>query len=190
MTVDKEYCFDPDTQTNCNQNPGALLKGRTVFFAVQPRYLNVDIRITIDVTFGGIALIALGSMREFCSHLSLYFARKKSTNKNVAYFLNLMGLFSSCRCVFLIKWEDFHSQCSEYGHTRGGARLRIHNSAPIPAVRISIQAEHIQLNLQHLPPSHNPGGHQFPHISHSAGDRGHFDVQECQVTSGGYIASW
>ena len=53
MTVDKEYCFDPDTQTNCNQNPGALLKGRTVFFAVQPRYLNVDIRITIDVTLGG-----------------------------------------------------------------------------------------------------------------------------------------
>lgn len=57
MTVDKEYCFDPDTQTNCNQNPGALLRGRTVFFAVQPRYLNVDIRITIDVTLGGTALI-------------------------------------------------------------------------------------------------------------------------------------
>lgn len=53
MTVDKEYCFDPDTQTNCNQNPGSLLKGRTVFFAVQPRYLNVDIRITIDVRHGG-----------------------------------------------------------------------------------------------------------------------------------------
>lgn len=81
MTVDKEYCFDPDTQTNCNQNPGALLKGRTVFFAVQPRYLNVDIRITIDVTLGGIAIIALGSMRVVCYHLYvMVFCRKKCTN--------------------------------------------------------------------------------------------------------------
>jgi len=53
MTVDKDYCLDPDTQNNCNQNAGPLLKGRTVFFAVQPRYLNVDIRVTMDVTKGG-----------------------------------------------------------------------------------------------------------------------------------------
>lgn len=53
MTVDKEYCFDPETQNNCNREPMALRQGRTVFFAVQPKYLNVNIRITIDVTMGG-----------------------------------------------------------------------------------------------------------------------------------------
>lgn len=79
MTVDKEYCFDPDTQTNCNQNPGALLRGRTVFFAVQPRYLNVDIRITIDVTLGGTALIQrhFGSIKKVCYDPSWYFAGEK-----------------------------------------------------------------------------------------------------------------
>lgn len=65
MTVDKEYCFDPDTQTNCNQNPGALLRGRTVFFAVQPRYLNVDIRITIDVTLGAADVYFSSSEKTF-----------------------------------------------------------------------------------------------------------------------------
>ncbi|XP_067662212.1 multiple epidermal growth factor-like domains protein 8 [Haliotis asinina] len=54
MTVDKEYCFDPETQNNCNREPMALRQGRTVFFAVQPKYLNVNIRITIDVTMGGV----------------------------------------------------------------------------------------------------------------------------------------
>ncbi|KAK3588362.1 hypothetical protein CHS0354_005627 [Potamilus streckersoni] len=54
MSVNREYCFDPTTQTDCSQNPGPLQQGRTVFFGVQPKYVNVDIRITIDVTKGGI----------------------------------------------------------------------------------------------------------------------------------------
>ena len=53
MMVDRDYCLDPTTQMNCNLDPAALLQGRTVFFAVQPKYLNVDIRITLDVTRGG-----------------------------------------------------------------------------------------------------------------------------------------
>lgn len=32
----------------------ALLSGRTVFFAVQPKFMNVNIRITLDVTHGSI----------------------------------------------------------------------------------------------------------------------------------------
>jgi len=55
MTVEREHCFDPVTQMNCNptraSNP--LRLNRTVFFAVQPKYLNVDIRIILDVTKGG-----------------------------------------------------------------------------------------------------------------------------------------
>ena len=56
MSVDRDYCFDPKTQMQCDnhaQLPHALARGRTVFFAVQPKYLNVDIRITLDVTAGG-----------------------------------------------------------------------------------------------------------------------------------------
>ena len=53
MTVDFVYCFDPSTQMNCNRDHEPLRDGRTVFFAVQPKYLNVDIRIIVDVTQGG-----------------------------------------------------------------------------------------------------------------------------------------
>ncbi|KAH9496424.1 Multiple epidermal growth factor-like domains protein 8, partial [Bulinus truncatus] len=63
MNVDRDYCFDPDTQNNCNQYPKALHMGRTVFFVVQPKYLNVDIRITIDVTLGS-ADVFLANYRE------------------------------------------------------------------------------------------------------------------------------
>ena len=54
MQVELDYCFDPETQNSCNPSPlaGTLTEGRTVFFVVQPRYLNVDIRITLDVTEG------------------------------------------------------------------------------------------------------------------------------------------
>ncbi|UYV69928.1 MEGF8 [Cordylochernes scorpioides] len=70
MFLDKDYCFDPYTQgtyshstlgwmlfcdaEQCNRKPNPLPEGRTVFFAVQPRYMNVDIRIIVDVTEGAI----------------------------------------------------------------------------------------------------------------------------------------
>ncbi|KAI1289297.1 Multiple epidermal growth factor-like domains protein 8 [Halotydeus destructor] len=52
MFLDKEYCLDPDTQEECHRNPSPLTNGRTVFFAVQPRYMNVNIRIVIDIALG------------------------------------------------------------------------------------------------------------------------------------------
>lgn len=70
MTVDRDYCLDPDTQKNCNQNPGPLLRGRTVFFAVQPRYLNVDIRVTIDITKGGVDIYFSSSDQTFIVDVS------------------------------------------------------------------------------------------------------------------------
>jgi hypothetical protein len=56
MIVEREQCFDPVTQMNCypTHDPNPLLPNRTVFFAVQPKYLNVDIRIILDVTRGDI----------------------------------------------------------------------------------------------------------------------------------------
>lgn len=54
ITVEQEYCFDPTSQSNCYHEPRIrnLASGRSVFFAVQPKFTNVDIRITVDVTFG------------------------------------------------------------------------------------------------------------------------------------------
>jgi hypothetical protein len=54
MTVDTDFCFDPDTQSECDREPNPLIRGRTVFFAVQPKFRNVDIRITVDVTVGNL----------------------------------------------------------------------------------------------------------------------------------------
>ncbi|CAG2100157.1 unnamed protein product [Medioppia subpectinata] len=54
MFLDKDYCFDPKTQEECIRKPSGLSVGRTVFFAVQPRYMNVDIRIFVDVTKGAL----------------------------------------------------------------------------------------------------------------------------------------
>lgn len=53
MTMEQDYCFNPVTQNRCNQETLPLHQGRTVFFSVQPKYLNVNIRITVDVTEGG-----------------------------------------------------------------------------------------------------------------------------------------
>ncbi|GAB6023337.1 hypothetical protein CHUAL_008138 [Chamberlinius hualienensis] len=52
MFVDKEYCFDPKNQDQCGYTPNPLYQGRTVFFAIHPRYMNVDIRVIVDVTKG------------------------------------------------------------------------------------------------------------------------------------------
>ncbi|XP_074654134.1 multiple epidermal growth factor-like domains protein 8 [Tubulanus polymorphus] len=54
VNVDRDYCFDPLTQRDCGREPSPLSLHRTVFFVVQPKYLNVDIRITIDVSKGAV----------------------------------------------------------------------------------------------------------------------------------------
>lgn len=54
MEVDVDYCFNPEHHIDCGVSADPLLQGRTVFYAVQPKYLNVNIRITIDITQGGV----------------------------------------------------------------------------------------------------------------------------------------
>ncbi|KAK3860683.1 hypothetical protein Pcinc_033276 [Petrolisthes cinctipes] len=53
MNVEKDYCLDPFTQNECTSTPTALGPATTVFFAVQPKFMNVDIRLVLDVTQGG-----------------------------------------------------------------------------------------------------------------------------------------
>ncbi|XP_067304723.1 multiple epidermal growth factor-like domains protein 8 [Pseudorasbora parva] len=67
FNVDSECCFDPTSQVNCFHEPNIrnLLRGRTVFFSAQPKFTNVDIRVTIDVTFGEVEVYVSNSHDTF-----------------------------------------------------------------------------------------------------------------------------
>ncbi|XP_028942949.1 multiple epidermal growth factor-like domains protein 8, partial [Antrostomus carolinensis] len=67
MAVEQEYCLDPTSQTNCFHQPHLqhLGSGRTVLFGVQPKFTNVDIRITLDLTFGAVDLFISTSYETF-----------------------------------------------------------------------------------------------------------------------------
>ena len=56
MTVDTDYCLDPKTQSKCyaGGRPAPLEPGQTVYFAVLPKFMNVDIRVVVDVTDGDV----------------------------------------------------------------------------------------------------------------------------------------
>ncbi len=56
MSVDTEYCLDPETQEECNRKPTPLHARRPVFFAIQPKFMNVDIRLLVDIAQGGVDL--------------------------------------------------------------------------------------------------------------------------------------
>lgn len=74
FNVDTECCFDPTSQTNCFHDPAIrnLPKGRTVFFAAQPKFTNVDIRVTIDVTFGEVEMYVSNSHDTFIVDVDRY----------------------------------------------------------------------------------------------------------------------
>ena len=54
MVVDQDYCLNPDGSRHeyCGDQATPLQPGQTVFFAVQPKFMNVDIRVTIDISQG------------------------------------------------------------------------------------------------------------------------------------------
>ncbi|ALC38654.1 CG7466 [Drosophila busckii] len=52
ITVESRMCFDAKPIEECKSKPAPLRPGQTVFFVIQPRFMNVDIRIIIDVTQG------------------------------------------------------------------------------------------------------------------------------------------
>lgn len=55
ITVESKMCFDAKTIDECKK-PAPLKSGQTVFFVIQPRFMNVDIRIIVDVTQGELNL--------------------------------------------------------------------------------------------------------------------------------------
>ncbi|XP_023245420.1 multiple epidermal growth factor-like domains protein 8 [Copidosoma floridanum] len=59
VTVDNKMCFDYKLigpYDECKVKPRPLNPGQTVFYMVQPRFMNVDIRILVDVTQGALDL--------------------------------------------------------------------------------------------------------------------------------------
>lgn len=55
ITVESKMCFDAKTIDECKK-PTPLKNGQTTFFVIQPRFMNVDIRIIVDVTQGELNL--------------------------------------------------------------------------------------------------------------------------------------
>ncbi|XP_076755978.1 multiple EGF like domains 8 [Xylocopa sonorina] len=56
VTVDNKMCFDSKLIDECKMKPKPLSPGQTVFYMVQPRFMNVDIRVMVDVTQGALDL--------------------------------------------------------------------------------------------------------------------------------------
>lgn len=56
VTVDNKMCFDSKLIDECKLKPKPLNPGQTVFYMVQPRFMNVDIRVMVDVTQGALDL--------------------------------------------------------------------------------------------------------------------------------------
>ncbi|CAH0390198.1 unnamed protein product [Bemisia tabaci] len=56
MSVDLKFCLDTKLIEDCKMKPKPLYPGHSVFFVVQPRFMNVDIRLTVDVTQGSVDL--------------------------------------------------------------------------------------------------------------------------------------
>ncbi|XP_001814936.2 multiple epidermal growth factor-like domains protein 8 [Tribolium castaneum] len=54
MAVESKMCFDAKPIDECKIKPKPLHPGEMVFFVIQPRFMNVDIRIIIDVTQGNL----------------------------------------------------------------------------------------------------------------------------------------
>ncbi|XP_050307632.1 multiple epidermal growth factor-like domains protein 8 [Anthonomus grandis grandis] len=52
MSVENKMCFDAQPFDDCKLKPKPLHPGEIVFFVIQPRFMNVDIRIVVDVTQG------------------------------------------------------------------------------------------------------------------------------------------
>uniref|UniRef100_A0A1B0CSP3 Multiple epidermal growth factor-like protein 8 n=2 Tax=Lutzomyia longipalpis TaxID=7200 RepID=A0A1B0CSP3_LUTLO len=56
INVESKMCFDAKIIDECKIKPSPLKPGQTVFFVIQPRFMNVDIRIIVDVTQGELDL--------------------------------------------------------------------------------------------------------------------------------------
>jgi len=80
MSVDLRFCLDAKLLDECKTKPTPLYPGQTSFFVVQPRFMNVDIRITVDITQGAVDFF-------LTSHEDIFIVTKnKSLNRNVFDF--------------------------------------------------------------------------------------------------------
>lgn len=86
ITVESKMCFDAKTIDECKK-PSPLRPGQTVFFVVQPRFMNVDIRIIVDVTQGELDLYMSPQDDSFVVHTN------QSTGQHRIYLDNRYSWF-------------------------------------------------------------------------------------------------
>ncbi|XP_055593040.1 multiple epidermal growth factor-like domains protein 8 [Uranotaenia lowii] len=68
ITVESRMCFDAKIIDECKIKPQPLKPGQTVFFVIQPRYMNVDIRFIVDVTQGELDFFMSPNDESFVVH--------------------------------------------------------------------------------------------------------------------------
>ncbi|XP_058820306.1 multiple epidermal growth factor-like domains protein 8 [Topomyia yanbarensis] len=71
ITVDSRMCFDAKSIDECKIKPQPLKPGQTVFFVIQPRYMNVDIRFMVDVTQGELDFYMSPNDESFVVHSNI-----------------------------------------------------------------------------------------------------------------------
>uniref|UniRef100_UPI00358F442D multiple epidermal growth factor-like domains protein 8 n=1 Tax=Myxine glutinosa TaxID=7769 RepID=UPI00358F442D len=119
IAVGQEHCFDPTTQNNCyNEQIRNLRAGQALFFAIQPKFTNVDIRITIDITFGTIDLYISNSYSTFTVH---------GNRRDGKHEINIEAVFTSTsrtKQLFSRRQRDANN------HTGGDTALQTNIWAP------------------------------------------------------------
>lgn len=67
MSMERQYCLDFfSDQAQCGLKPSKPLPaGKTVFFVVQPKYMNVDIRVVVDMREGEVDFYVSWDNRRF-----------------------------------------------------------------------------------------------------------------------------
>lgn len=70
MLADSQFCFDAKQVVShfveeCRMKPHPLKPGKVSFFAIQPKFLNVDIRVIVDVTQGALDFFLSASEKTF-----------------------------------------------------------------------------------------------------------------------------
>ncbi|XP_050427055.1 multiple epidermal growth factor-like domains protein 8 [Adelges cooleyi] len=103
MNVDFRFCLDAKLLEECKMKPNPLYPGQTSFFVVQPRFMNVDIRITVDITQGAVDFF-------LTSHEDIFIITKNtSLHKNVFDFDPRFEWLSEMETFERINEEGYNS---------------------------------------------------------------------------------
>jgi hypothetical protein len=146
MVVDQDYCLNPEGSRHeyCGEEATPLGPGHTVYFAVQPKFMNVDIRVTIDISQGAAdillsahsQMVVVENNRSASGVHTIHFDPQFGLNLNLSDFSTTEGTSEEDALFFLLpggmslSWRD--SQVEEQKRLRRlikkGMRLYVRNA--------------------------------------------------------------